>query len=90
MDATKVMYGAIAIIIGVILIPLVAMYVVEANTGRLMVPTGGDGLGEEYYNTTPVANISGLTSVTQLVAYGFSFGIVGLGVGMVYIGFKKK
>ena len=36
-----------------------------------------------------VSAISGLTSVLDLIAYGFAFGLVGLGVGMVYYGFKE-
>ena len=61
-DGTKIIMGAISIIIGLILLPLVANFIEDAQ-------------GE-----TAVSNITGLTSVLDLVAYGFTFGLVGLGV----------
>ena len=70
-DGTKIIMGAISIIIGLILLPLVASFVEDAQ-------------GE-----TAVSNITGLTSVLDLVAYGFTFGLVGLGVGLIYLGFKQ-
>ncbi len=33
--------------------------------------------------------VSGVTSIIDLVLYGFTFGLVGVGIGMIYIGFKK-
>lgn len=63
--------GAISIIIGLVLLPLVATFKEDAE-------------GE-----TAVSNISGLTSVLDLIVYGFTFGLVGLGVGLIYMGFKK-
>jgi hypothetical protein len=36
-----------------------------------------------------VTAVAGLTSVIDLILYGFTFGLVGLGVGLIWIGFKK-
>ena len=71
MDSTRVIYGAISIIIGLVLLPLVANFVATAKAN------------------TDVSGISGLTSILDLIAYGFAFGLVGLGVGLIYLGFKK-
>jgi len=64
--------GAIALIIGVVLLPVVGNFVGLAKSNDTM------------------ANISGMTSVLNLVAYGFTFGLVGLGIGMLIIGFRAK
>ena len=72
MDATKVIVGAISIIIGLILLPLVANFIYLAK------------------GNSSVAGISGLTSVIDIIAYSFAFGLVGLGIGMIVSGFKGK
>jgi hypothetical protein len=71
MDATVIIYGAITIIIGLILLPLVANFIATAKAN------------------SSVGAISGLTSVLDLVGYGFVFGLVGVGIGMIVVGFKK-
>jgi hypothetical protein len=71
MSPIKIIFGAIAIIIGLILLPLLSAFIEVAK------------------GNTSVSGISGLTSVLDLVAYGFAFGLVGVGVGMIYLGFKK-
>ena len=70
-DGTRIIMGAISIIIGLVLLPLVATFKEDAE-------------GE-----TAVSNVSGLTSVLDLILYGFTFGLVGLGIGLIYLGFKK-
>jgi len=70
-DGTKIIIGAISIIIGLVMLPLMASFVATAKADA------------------NVSAISGLTSVLDLVAYGFTFGLVGLGIGLIYIGFKK-
>ena len=70
-DGTRIIMGAISIVIGMVLLPLVATFKESAE-------------GE-----TAVTNVSGLTSVLDLILYGFTFGLVGIGVGMIYLGFKK-
>ena len=70
MDATKIIIGAIAIIIGLVMLPLVALFVTQAKAN------------------TSVASISGITSVLDIILYGFTFGLVGIGVGMIFLGFK--
>ena len=71
-DGTKIIFGAIAIIIGLVLLPLVAQFIGTAKSD------------------TNVSSITGLTSVLDLIAYGFTFGLVGMGVGLIYLGFKSK
>lgn len=71
MDVARSIIGAIAIIIGLVMLPLVATFVATSK------------------ENTSVQGIAGLTSILDLIAYGFAFGLVGLGVGMVYTGFKK-
>lgn len=70
-DGTRVIIGAISIIIGLVLLPLVAGFIETAAAD------------------TSVSNVSGLTSLLDLIAYGFTFGLVGIGIGMIYLGFKK-
>ena len=76
-DGTKIIMGAISIIIGLVLLPLMAAFVRDAS----------------YINSTVkdtnVSGVSGLESLLSLVLYGFTFGLVGLGIGMIYLGFKK-
>jgi uncharacterized membrane protein len=71
MDASPIIYGAISIIIGLILLPLVTNFIATAKA-----------------NST-TASIGGLTSVLDLIAYGFCFGLVGVGIAMIVVGFKK-
>ena len=70
-DGTKIIMGAISIIIGLVLLPLMAGFIATTKTD------------------TNVSGVSGLTSVLDLILYGFTFGLVGLGIGMIYLGFKK-
>jgi hypothetical protein len=71
MDATKIIIGAVSIVIGLVMLPLVAQFVAAAKAD------------------TNVSAISGLTSVLDVIAYGFAFGLVGIGIGMIYLGFKR-
>lgn len=71
MDSTKVIMGAISIIIGLVMLPLVAGFVASSKADA------------------NVSAISGLTAVLDLIVYGFAFGLVGVGVGMIWYGFKK-
>ena len=75
-DGTKIIMGAISITIGLVLLPLMAGFVRDAK----------------YINSTTkdtnVTGVAGLESLLDLVIYGFTFGLVGLGVGLIYIGFK--
>jgi len=70
-DGTRVIMGAISIVIGLVLLPLVGTFKESAEA------------------ETAVSNVSGLTSVLDLIMYGFTFGLVGIGIGMIYLGFKK-
>ena len=70
-DGTKIIIGAISIIIGLVLLPLMAGFVKDAK------------------DDTNVSAVTGLTSVLDLILYGFTFGLVGLGIGLIYLGFKQ-
>jgi hypothetical protein len=69
-DGTKIIMGAISIIIGLVLLPLMASFSAAAKADA------------------NVAAVSGLTALIDLILYGFCFGLVGLGIGLIYIGFK--
>lgn len=69
-DGTKIIMGAISILIGLILLPVVAGFILVAQTNDTIV------------------NTTGVSTILDLVAYGFAFGLVGLGVGLIYLGFK--
>ena len=69
-DGTKIIMGAISIIIGLVLLPLMAGFTHDAKANA------------------NVSAVTGLTSVIDLILYGFTFGLVGLGIGLIYIGFK--
>jgi len=81
-DGTKIIMGAVSIIIGVVLLPVIAGFkndvIYDANA------TG-------VYNVedTNITGVSGLTTTLDLIVYGFTFGLVGLGVGLIYLGFRK-
>ena len=70
-DGTRIIMGAISIIIGLVLLPVIASFNNTAKTDA------------------NVSGVAGLTSVLDLVMYGFTFGLVGLGIGLIYIGFKS-
>ena len=80
-DGGKVIMGAISIIIGLVMLPLIAVFR-ESD----LIMGGSDG---NWSNNSAVENVSGLTSLLDLILYGFGFGIVALGIGMIYLGFKK-
>lgn len=69
-DGTKIIMGAISIVIGLVLLPLMAGFTAGSKADA------------------NVSAVTGLSSVIDLILYGFTFGLVGLGVGLIYIGFK--
>jgi len=81
-DGSKLIMGAVSIILGLILLPVVASFL----ESEAMLGGRADG---NMSNSSAVENITGLTSVLDLVAYGFTFGLVGLGIGLIYLGFKN-
>lgn len=80
-DGTKVIMGAISIVIGLVLLPLMAGFSRSASYGP-------NATGVYNVADTNVTGVAGLTSTIDLVVYGFTFGLVGLGVGMIYLGFR--
>ena len=79
-NVKMIIYGAISIIIGLILLPVMADF--KKNAGVLP--------GNHSVENTNVTGVSGLTTLMDLVLYGFTFGLVALGVGLIYMGFKGK
>lgn len=69
--AIEMILGAVAIIVGLVLLPIMAGFSAAAKAD------------------TNVSAVTGLTLVIDLVLYGFTFGLVGLGIGLIYIGFTK-
>lgn len=67
----EMIIGFVAIVIGVILLPLLAGFIATAKADA---------------NVTAIA---GLSNILDIVAYGFAFGLVALGVAVMYIGFKR-
>lgn len=70
MDIKQIILGAVAIIIGVILLPTIAYFVATAKTNA------------------SVAEVSGISAVLDLILYGFAFGLVGIGIGMIWMSFR--
>jgi hypothetical protein len=83
MEASKIIIGAISIIIGLVLLPVIAGFVYGASH-----KFNQTALPHHYIDNTDVTSVSGLTSVITLILYGFTFGLVGIGVGLIWIGFK--
>jgi len=80
LDGTKVIMGAISLIMGLVMLPIIAVF---RESDAIMGSSDGN-----WSNSSSIENVSGLTSLLDLILYGFSFGLVGLGIGMIYIGFK--
>lgn len=81
MNAIKIILGAVSIILGIALLPVVAGFINSA---------GKNWNGTAWVDDTNVTGIAGLTSLLNLVGYGFAFGLVGLGIGIIAWGFKGK
>ena len=79
-DGTKIVMGAISIVLGLVLLPVLAGFSYGASH---------TWNGTAWVDNVNVTGIAGLTSLLDLVLYGFTFGLVGLGIGLIYIGFKK-
>ena len=80
-DGTKIIMGAISIVIGLVMLPVVAAFKYEA------LYADANATGARTLDTN-VTGVSGLSSLIDLVMYGFTFGLVGLGIGLIYLGFK--
>ena len=61
---------------------------VSIAIGLIMLPLVAAFITNAKANAS-VAAIGGLSSILDIIAYGFAFGLVGIGVGMIYMGFKK-
>ena len=81
MDSMKVIMGAISIIIGLVLLPLMATFRQDASA---------NWNGTAWVDDTNVTGLAGMGGVLDLIMYGFAFGLVGIGIGMLYIGFKTS
>ena len=74
-----VIVGAIGVIIGLVLLPVLAGFIYGVQY---------DWNGTAWVEDTNITSIVGLLNLVDLIAYGFTFGLVGLGVGMIAFGFK--
>lgn len=74
MNPKEIIAGAITVVIGVILIPLIAIFTETANN------SGGNS------SVSPVRNVTGLTTLTTLFPYIFAFVVIFAGVGLMVHG----
>ena len=82
-DWQKITYGAISIIVGCVLLPVCANFVYDAKWNNVT-SAGGTPIAD-----TNVTGVAGLSSLLNLVLYGFTFGLIGLGIGLIYIGLRN-
>jgi len=80
MEAVKLIGTAVAMLIGLILLPVVAHATHIATTDG--------GLVKDGVNATPVQNISGLVAIINLVPYIYVFVIIGAGLLTMYAFYK--
>ena len=81
-DGTKIIMGAVSIILGLVMLPVMGAFIWDAKYYQNA--SGG------WNDDTNITGTAGLTSLLNLVMYGFTFGLVGLGIGLIYIGIKGK
>lgn len=55
--------------------------------GLILLPVTANFAGLAKTNDS-TKNISGMTSIVDIIVYSFTFMLIGVGVGMVYIGIK--
>ena len=77
--------GAVLIIIGVVLLPVIASFQHSVVYHMDTTKHGGN-----WTKTEDIQNISGLADLTNLVVYGFTFALVGLGVSLIYVAYKRR
>lgn len=66
----------------------IIMGVISIIIGLVLLPVAASFVATAKADTN-VSAVSGLTSVLDLILYGIGFGLVGIGVGMIYLGFKE-
>jgi hypothetical protein len=66
----------------------IIMGAISIVVGFVLLPLMGSFAATTKADTN-VSAVTGLTSLIDLVLYGFTFGLVGLGIGLIYIGFRK-
>ena len=81
LDSKLVIYGAIRLILGLVMLPVIATF---RESDAIMGSSDGN-----WSNNSAIENVSGLTSLLDLILYGFTFGLVGIGIGMIYLGLKR-
>jgi len=81
LDSKLVIYGAISLILGLVMLPVIATF---RESDAIMGSSDGN-----WSNNSAIENVSGLTSLLDLILYGFTFGLVGIGIGMIYLGLKR-
>lgn len=81
MNVKTMITGFVSIVIGLVLLPVMAWTKTQAVYN---------------YNASDVMNvpdpnvsaIAGLSSIMDLVLYGFSFGLIGVGIALIWKGYK--
>lgn len=81
MEAVKLIGTAVAMLIGLILTPVVAIACEVATKGE----ANATGV---YGKITPVANITGLSSIVELVPFIYVFVVIGAGLLAMYHFYK--
>lgn len=61
--------------------------VISLIVGLVLLPVMA-GFVTVVSNNSSLQAISGTTTILPLILYGFCFGLVGIGVGMIYMGYK--
>jgi hypothetical protein len=84
MDIKKMIMGALAVVIGVILVPVISWMIYEAkNDWNLTQWNGSAWVSDPAYREDP--NMSTVNPILDLVLYGFCFALVGVGIGMMWL-----
>jgi len=81
MEAVKLIGTGVAMLIGLILTPVVAVACESAVRGE----ANATGV---YGHITPVANISGLATIIELVPFIYVFVLIGAGLLAMYAFYK--
>jgi hypothetical protein len=83
MEIKKIILGALAVLIGVVLIPSVSWMLYEAkNNWNLTSWNGTAWVDDPAYRPDP--NMNAVNPVLDLILYGFCFSLVGVGIGLMW------
>jgi hypothetical protein len=88
MELSKIIIGAVTILIGIILLPVVAWFIYEAKYDWNLTSWNGSAWVSDprYVEDT---NMSNVNPFLNLILYGFAFALVGTGIGMIWLTLKE-